>query len=82
MKNILVAIEFEDKDSKLINKAKEMAEKFGSKVWIVHVAEPDPDFVGYEVGPQYIRDFRGKELRKEHKLLQKLTTKLKVRKIK
>ncbi|MFW5877826.1 MAG: universal stress protein, partial [bacterium] len=40
---------------------------FGSKVWLLHVAAPDPDFVGYGVGPQYIRDFRADELKDHHK---------------
>jgi len=82
MKNILVAVEFEKKDTKLINHAVRLAEKFDSKVWIVHVTNPDPEFVGYEVGPQYIRDFRGKELKEEHKRLQKIVSKLKEKDIK
>jgi len=70
MKNILVTIDFEDKIELLINKAYQLAEKFNSKIWLMHVAAPDPHFVGYEVGPQYIRDSRANELRKEHRLLQ------------
>ena len=72
MKNILVAIDFEDKAILLLEKAMEIAEKFNSKVWIVHIVAPDPDFIGYEIGPQYIRDSRAEELRKEHKSLQNL----------
>jgi len=69
-KNIIVAIDFNDAVGKLLAYAEEIALKFSSKVWIVHVAAPDPDFVGYEPGPQYIRDFRADELREEHKQLQ------------
>ena len=32
---------------------------------------PEPDFVGYEVGPQYISDMREIELKEEHKQLKK-----------
>ena len=71
MKNILVSIDFNSGEEQLIAKALELAEKFHSKLWLVHIAAPDPDFVGYEVGPQYIRDYRADELRREHKLLQK-----------
>ena len=46
-----------------------MAEKFGSKLWLVHIAAPDPDFVGYGTGPIYIRDSRAKELKEEHQQL-------------
>ncbi|GGG42382.1 universal stress protein [Bizionia arctica] len=70
MKNILVTIDFTSGDQELIDKAFLFAEKFHSKIWLIHIAAPDPDFVGYEVGPQYIRDDRATELRKEHKILQ------------
>lgn len=81
MKNILVTIDFEEKGQLLINKAAEIAEKFGSKLWLVHVAAPNPDFIGYEVGPQYIRDVLAKDLRNEHKLLQGFTNQLKEKNI-
>jgi nucleotide-binding universal stress UspA family protein len=70
MKNILVTIDFDIKEQLVLDKAFELAERFDSKIWLIHIAAPDPDFVGYEVGPQYIRDCRASELRKEHKLLQ------------
>lgn len=81
MKNILVTIDFEEKGQVLINKAAELAEKFKAKLWLVHVAAPDPDFVGYDVGPQYIRDVLAKDLRVEHKLLQGFTNQLKEKNI-
>jgi nucleotide-binding universal stress UspA family protein len=70
MKNILVTIDFRKGDQHLIDKAFQFAEKFDSKIWLMHIAAPDPDFVGYSVGPEYIRENRASELRKEHKLLQ------------
>tara|TARA_R110000868_G_scaffold374391_1_gene638892 strand:+ start:417 stop:851 length:435 start_codon:yes stop_codon:yes gene_type:complete len=76
MKNILVTIDFNEKIDLLIDKAFELAKPLGSKVWLMHIAAPEPDFVGYDVGPQYIRDFRAKELRKEHQLLQEYADKL------
>ena len=77
MKNILVTLDFNKDEKLLIDQACQLAKPFDSKIWLVHIAAPDPDFVGYEVGPQYIRDSRATELRKEHKLLQEYTTKLK-----
>ncbi|MFP4289907.1 MAG: universal stress protein [Bacteroidales bacterium] len=70
MKNILVAIDFEEGSHHLIDKASEFAKVFDAKLWLMHIAAPDPDFVGYEPGPQYIRDSRAEELRDEHKKLQ------------
>lgn len=79
MKNILVTINFEKNEKLLIDKAFQLAESFNSKLWLIHIAAPDPDFVGYEVGPQYIKDFRATELRKEHKLLQEYSNGLKAK---
>lgn len=70
LKNILVAVDFNDAVGDLLGYAEGLAEKFGAKVWVLHVAEPEPDFVGYEPGPQYIRDFKAEEFRKEHRNLQ------------
>lgn len=70
MKNILVALDMKQTDALLLAQASFLAEKCGSKIWMVHVASPDPDFVGFEMGPKYIRDFVADELRSEHRLLQ------------
>tara|TARA_R110001592_G_scaffold339875_2_gene627805 strand:- start:4698 stop:5132 length:435 start_codon:yes stop_codon:yes gene_type:complete len=71
MKNILVTIEFEDQSNLLMERATEIAAKFGAKVWLVHIAAPEPDFIGYGTGPQYIRDTLAQDLREEHRTLQK-----------
>lgn len=81
MKNILVTLDFDTADSVLIDQAFTLAKAFKAKVWLLHIAAPDPDFVGYEVGPQYIRDGRADELRDEHRLLQSHATKLKEKNI-
>lgn len=70
IRNILIAVDFGDADKNLLAMGGQMALKFGAAVWVVHIAMPDPDFVGYEPGPQYIRDLRAKDLRKEHHTLK------------
>lgn len=72
LKNILVAVDFNDAVGELLGYAEGFAEKFGAKIWVVHVAAPDPDFVGYEPGPQYIRDFKAEDFREEHRNLQSI----------
>ena len=57
-------------DTLLLAQASLLAEKFGSKIWMVHVASPTLDFVGFETGPKNIRDFVADELRVEHRQLQ------------
>ncbi len=79
MKNITVFIDFEEKADELINYAANFAEHFGAKVWIIHVAAPDPDFVGFEAGPISVRDIRAEELRMEHQIIQDWTHNLRNR---
>lgn len=69
MKNILLAIDFNDGEKILIDKALKWAKAFNAKIWMLHVASPEPEFVGFGVGPQYIRDSMAEELKKEHRML-------------
>lgn len=71
MQNIMIALDYGEGQSEILTAGLKLASKFSSSVFLVHVAAPEPDFVGYEVGPQYIRDEVAKELRKEHRWLQK-----------
>jgi len=70
MKNIIAAIDFSNVTEKVIEKAAEIAASFPSKLWLIHVAAPDPEFVGYEIGPQHERDWRAETLHEEHKTIQ------------
>ncbi len=73
VKNILVGIDLMESSRPLIETTTYWAEKFNAKVWLVHIATPEPEYVGYGVGPQYIRDNRANTLIGERKQLEKLT---------
>ncbi|HHP7231283.1 MAG TPA: universal stress protein [Xenococcaceae cyanobacterium] len=70
MNNILAAIDFSDITDQVITTAAKIAQSFSSKLWLVHVAAPEPDFVGYDTGPASERDWRAKVLRQEHRYIQ------------
>lgn len=70
MINILAAIDFSEISSTVIDQAAAIAKSFSSKLWLIHVAAPEPDFVGYGTGPQTERDWRAQTLREEHRYLQ------------
>ncbi len=77
MKKILVAINIEKNADRLVAKAEEIANAFGSKIWILHVSEPDPDdFLGLEAGPQYAQDKRVENRKKEGALVKRLAEEL------
>lgn len=70
MKNILVPIDFSEITSTIVATAESLAQAFSARVWLIHVAAPDPEFVGFDVGPQSVRDQRADHLRDEHRHLQ------------
>lgn len=72
MKNIIVAIAFDQKELVLIDHAEKYARAEGAKVWIIHCAAPDPEFVSLKISSEYERNTRADELREEHRFIQEL----------
>ncbi|WP_324721790.1 universal stress protein [Salinimicrobium sp. HB62] len=82
MKKILVAINIEKNAEQLLAKAEEIAKAFGSKIWILHVSEPDPDdYLGLEAGPQFAQDKRVENRKKERALVNRLAEELREKNI-
>ncbi|OZH53304.1 universal stress protein [Hydrocoleum sp. CS-953] len=76
MKNIVVAIDFSQITPTIISQAETLAQAFKSKLWLIHITEPEPDFVGFKTGPQPKRDHWAEQFRKEHKQIQDLAEEL------
>ncbi len=68
--NIMALIDFSEVTNPVVKRAGELAGFYEAKCWLIHVSDPDPDFVGYEIGPQYVRDHKAAELQEEHSKLQ------------
>ena len=56
MKNVLAAIDFSEITAAVVECARSLTAQDAAHLHLVHVAPPDPDFIGYEPGPQYVRD--------------------------
>ncbi|MBI2431958.1 MAG: universal stress protein [Candidatus Hydrogenedentes bacterium] len=69
MKTILAAVEFRKDEAPILNCTAEMARAFQAPVYLLHVEPPEPDFVGYHPGPQYIRDHVAQQAQADHELL-------------
>ena len=67
---LLVAIDLSDNTDTVVEKARDIATALAARVWLLHVADPEPAFVGYDVGPQYERDAVAEKFRKEHTAIQ------------
>jgi nucleotide-binding universal stress UspA family protein len=61
----LVAIDFSESMKKIIESVKLCIRDENDQVILLHVAEPDPDFVGYEVDTEQIRDIEAKRYHQE-----------------
>ena len=68
--NILVAIDLSPASTKVIEAARGVAKLTGTTVYVLHVAEPEPDFVGYDAGPDVVRKQVAEELHREHRAVQ------------
>ena len=78
---ILLALDFSSLTDALVAQVEAIAGGSSAsgqsvEVFVLHVAAPDPDFVGYEAGPQSVRDQRAAELREEHRELEALAERL------
>lgn len=70
--SILVAVDLSPASEKVVEAAGRIAKLTGASVYILHAAEPEPDFVGYDAGPEVVRTQVAQELRREHRDVQAL----------
>ena len=76
MKNIVVPLDFSDQTDVVLRLASEMGKAFGAHLWLLHVAAPEPDFVGYGPAPDCVREQAAKLLREELSRVQRLARRL------
>ena len=67
---LLVAVDFSDSSRIVIDYVKDLANALSGKIWLLHVAEPDPEFVGYDVDPPEMRDVVARRFHREHQQIQ------------
>ena len=73
---LLVAVDFSDPTEMILKVTRRLAKSLDASVWVVHAAEPEPDFVGYDAGPEVVRGQVAKEMREEHRKLQEYADQL------
>ena len=73
---LLVCIDFSVSTEKFIKTVAELAKTLSAKLWLLHVAEAEPDFLGFKMGPQYIRDVHSEIFRNEHRQIQRIADRL------
>ena len=73
---ILVAVDLSESTEKIVKEVEKIAQALSAKVFLLHVAEPEPDFVGFEVGPQTVRDSLSTAFHGKHRELQTMAERL------
>lgn len=68
---ILVAVDLSEATPRVMQVTERVARQSGGEVRLLHIAEAEPDFVGYDAGPEVVRDQVAKEFRDEHRAIQK-----------
>lgn len=76
MRTILVPIDFSEVTARVVEHASGLARAFSGKLCLLHVAAPDPSFVGWDPGPDVVRHQRATDLRDEHRRAQELAEQL------
>lgn len=68
--NLLIALDLAESSEQVAAHGQALASALGSKAYVLHVAAPEPDFVGYDVGPQTVRDSVAEVFHREHREIQ------------
>ncbi|MCA8923563.1 MAG: universal stress protein [Planctomycetes bacterium] len=72
---VLICLDLSPEGEKVLAEGVSLAKALGTGVLLLHVAAPEPDFVGYDEGI-LTRDDRARELRQEHSDLLALAERL------
>lgn len=73
--SLLVAVDFSAVTERQVAAVERLAAP-GREIHVLHVAEPDPDFVGFEGGPDTVREQIAAEFRQEHRQVRALAARL------
>lgn len=78
-KNVVGSVDFSEMSTLVVEHAAAYARALSAKVWLLHVAEPEPDFVGFDDDPQAVRRQVAERWRKRHRDLQEYAGELRAR---
>jgi len=73
---LLVAVDLSESTQTIVEKVEEMNKEYPAKVWILHNAEPEPDFVEFKVDPLAARETLAKKFHSEHRQIQEIANRL------
>lgn len=69
---VLVAVDFSPVSERQLEIVGRLAKGIWREVYLLHVAEPEPDFIGFQPGPDVVRKQVADEYHREHRRLQEM----------
>ena len=73
---LLVAVDLSESTEIIVKKAEEIAIALSAKLWIIHNAEPEPDFVEFVSDPLTARENLSRRFHAEHRQIQEIANRL------
>ncbi|HSI63881.1 MAG TPA: universal stress protein [Candidatus Saccharimonadia bacterium] len=79
MSTILVPVDFSDISPQVVETAASLADARGDAITLLHVALPDPAFVGFEAGPVVVQEAVQRDFQVDHGKLEAIRADLAAR---
>ena len=73
---LLVCVDLSESTEIIVKKIEEITKELPAKVWLLHNAVPEPDFVEFKVDPQAARESLAKKFHVEHRQIQELANRM------
>ena len=73
---LLVCVDLSESTEIIVKKIEEISEALPAKVWLLHNAVPEPDFVEFKVDPLAARESLAKKFHVEHCQIQELADRM------
>ena len=73
---LLVCVDLSESTEIIVKKIEEITEALPAKVWLLHNAVPEPDFVEFKVDPLAARESLAKKFHVEHCQIQELADRM------
>ena len=76
MNPVMVGVDFSPVHERAVQAGVSLARALGVELVLIHVASAEPDFVGYEPGPEVVRESVAHVMRAHHRQLQEVESRL------
>ena len=73
---VLAALDLDRTTPDVLREARLWTRRLGAELFLIHVAEPDPDFIGYGAGPESVRLAVAHKFTRAHQRLDALAVNL------